>query len=185
MKDISLHILDIVQNSIVAESSLIEISVEEDNTNDKLRLRIIDNGKGMSSEMLNSVTDPYTTTRTTRKVGMGIPLLRLNAERTGGCLTIFSELSKGTTIAAEFNSAHIDCIPLGDTAGVVVLLVSGNPNVDFIYNHKKNGNLYSFNTMEVREILEEVSIADPNISRYMKELIQINLEELKINTLGY
>jgi len=185
MKDISLHILDIVQNSLVAGANLIEVTIDEDDADDKLTVTINDNGKGMTPEMVATITDPYTTSRTTRKVGLGIPLLKLNAERTGGRLSIKSELGKGTSLEAIFISSNIDCLTLGDIAGVVVLLVSGNPMVNFIYNHKKNGNLYCFNSNEVKEVLGEVSISDPSISRYLKEMIQSNLEELQIGSTGY
>jgi len=185
MKDLSLHILDIIQNSIVANASLIELSIDEDDKNDLLIVSITDNGKGMSQEMLKKVTDPYTTTRSTRKVGLGLPLLKQNAERTGGNLNISSELGKGTSLIATFKPSNIDCLPMGDIAGVIALTVSGNPSVNFIYNHKKNGNLYCFNTVEIKEILGDVSISEPSISMYLKEMIQSNLEELQITTLGY
>lgn len=185
MKDISLHILDITQNSIVAEANLIEITIDENDANDKLAVTIEDNGKGMSPEMVAKIADPYTTSRTTRKVGMGIPLFKLNAERTGGSLSIKSEVGKGTAIEAVFIPSNIDCLTLGDIAGVVVLLVSGNPNVDFIYNHNKNGNTYCFDSREIKEVLGDVSISDPSISKYLKEMIQTNLEELQIGSLGY
>jgi len=185
MKDISLHILDIIQNSTAANASLVEISITESDKDDLLMITIKDNGKGMSKELVNSVTDPYTTTRTTRKVGLGIPLLKQNAERTGGSLTITSELGKGTTLIATFKPSNVDCLPIGDIAGVIALTVSGNPTVDFIYNHKKNTSQYLFNTLEIKEVLGEVSIGDSSVSRYLKEMIQTNLEELQIGTLGY
>jgi len=185
MKDISLHILDIVQNSIVADAKLIEITIDEDYLNDMLTISIIDNGKGIVPELLAKITDPYTTTRTTRKVGLGIPLFKQNAERTGGYLNIKSELGKGASLVAVFIPSNIDCLTLGDVTGVIILLVSGNPGIDFIYNHKKNGNLYSFNTIEVKEILGNLSVSNPTISKYLKEMIQSNLDELQIGTLGY
>lgn len=185
MRDISLHILDIVQNSIVANASLIEISIDEDERNDLLTVSIKDNGKGMSKELLERVADPYTTSRTTRKVGLGIPLLKQNAERTGGGLSITSELGAGTMLYASFKPSNIDCLPMGDITGVIALTVSGNPSIDFIYNHKINGNLYTFNTKEVKEILGEVSIGEPSVCKYLKEMIQSNLEEIQIGTFGY
>lgn len=185
MKDISLHILDIIQNSIVANASLIEISIVEDDINDLLSISIKDNGKGMSKELCESVTDPYTTTRSTRKVGLGIPLFKQNAERTGGSLTISSQLGVGTTLIAKFVPSNIDCLPLGDIASVIALSSSGNPSVDFIYYHKKNSNLYTFSTLDIKEILGEISIATPSVSKYLKEMIQTNLEEIQIDTFGY
>lgn len=185
MKDLSLHILDIIQNSIVANASLIEISIEEDDKNDLLSIKIADNGKGMSKELVNSVTDPYTTTRTTRKVGLGLPLFKQNAERTGGTFSITSAFGKGTTVTAIFKPMNIDCLPMGDIAGTIALTTSGNPSIDFIYNHKKNGNFYCFNTIEIKEILGDISIGEPSVSKYLKEMIETNLEELQIGALGY
>ncbi len=185
MKDISLHILDIIQNSIVAKATLVEISIDEDFINDSILITIKDNGCGMSKEMIEKVTDPYTTSRTTRKVGLGIPLLKQNAERTGGGLSIKSELGVGTTLYASFKPSNIDCLPMGDIAGVISLTVSGNPSIDLIYNHKISGNLYTFSTIEVKEVLGEVSIGDPSVSKYLKEMIQSNLEEIQISTFGY
>ncbi len=185
MRDLSLHILDIIQNSVAANASLIEISIHEDVEKDLLKITIKDNGKGMSKEFVKIATDPYTTSRTTRKVGLGIPLLKQNAERTGGSLSITSELGKGTILEATFIPSNIDCLSLGDIAGVIALTVSGNPLINFIYNHNINGNLYTFNTKEVKEILEGISIAEPSVCRYLKEMIQSNLEEIQIGTFGY
>lgn len=185
MRDISLHVLDIIQNSIVADASLIEISIDEDKISDRLSVTIKDNGKGMSKELVETVTDPYTTSRTTRKVGLGIPLFKQNAERTGGGLTISSELGKGTTLCATFIPSNIDCLSMGDIAGVIALTVSGNPSIDFIYNHRINGNLYSFNTKEIKEVLGDISIGEPSVSKYLKEMIQSNLEEIQIDTYGF
>jgi len=178
MKDISLHILDIIQNSIVAKATLVEISIDEGF--DSILITIKDNGCGMNKEMIDKVTDPYTTSRTTRKVGLGIPLLKQNAERTGGSLSIKSELGVGTMLYASFKPSNIDCLPMGDIAGVISLTVSGNPSIDFIYNHKINGNLYTFNTKEIKEILGSISIGEPSVSKYLKEMIQSNLEEIQI-----
>jgi hypothetical protein len=185
MKDLSLHILDIIQNSLAANAKLIEISIDENERKDLIEIIIKDDGKGMSKEFVELVVDPYTTTRTTRKVGLGIPLFKQNAERTGGCLTINSQLGQGTTITATFKPSNIDCPVLGDIAGVIALTVSGNPSVDFIYNHKINGNLFAFNTKEVKEILGEISISDNSVFKFLKELIHSNLEEKQIESIGF
>ncbi len=118
MKDLSLHILDIVQNAIKAKATAIDIIVQ-DKDNKALDISIIDNGTGITPEMLATIDDPYTTSRTTRKVGLGIPLFKQNAERTGGHLHITSELGKGTELTAQFHQNNIDCLPLGDVSGVV------------------------------------------------------------------
>jgi hypothetical protein len=178
MKDLSLHILDIVQNSISAKATLIQISITESISSNFYKLTIEDNGCGMSSEMVEKVTDPYTTSRTTRKVGLGLPLLKQNAELANGYLSIASELGVGTTVTAMFEYNHIDRVPIGDVAGVVVMLISMNPTINFIYTHTAPQGKYRFDTQEIKEILGDVSIRDMAIQKYLKEMIQENLEEI-------
>ncbi|GHV34988.1 histidine kinase [Bacteroidia bacterium] len=178
MKDLSLHILDIAQNSISANASLIEISIVEDKAANTYSLSIKDNGKGMSKEFLEKVADPYSTTRTTRKVGLGLPLLKLNAERTGGNFKIESELEKGTVVTADFVFDNIDRIPIGDIAGVVVMLCSMNPDLDFVYTHKTPCGEYVFDTHEIKEALEGMSIQEIAIQKYLKEMLEENLNEI-------
>ena len=179
MKDLSLHILDIVQNSISAKATLIEITIEEKHQDNAYFVRIKDNGKGMSQEMVDKVTDPYVTSRTTRKVGLGLPLLKMNAERTGGHLKIISKEGIGTDVEALFIYDNIDRLPLGDIAGTIVLLASANPMIEFIYTHSVDGNQYIFDTREIKEALDEVSISDIHIFKYLKEMINENLQEIK------
>jgi len=179
MKDISLHILDIVQNSISANATMIEIGIEESQAENTYTVSIKDNGKGMTPEMTKKVSDPYVTSRTTRKVGLGLPLLMLNAERTGGHLSITSDLGKGTEVEALFVYNNIDRIPLGDMAGTIVLLASANPLIEFVYTHTVNGEQYIFDTREIKEALDEVSINDVHIFKYLKEMINENLQEIK------
>ena len=179
MKDLSLHILDIVQNSISAKATFIEIAIEENHKANTYFVRIKDNGIGMSKEMLEKVTDPYVTSRTTRKVGLGLPLLKMNAERTGGNLKISSEEGKGTEVEAEFINNNIDRLPLGDIAGTIVILASANPMIEFIYTHTVDGEQYIFDTREIKEALEDVAINDVHIFKYLKEMINENLQEIK------
>jgi hypothetical protein len=179
MKDLSLHILDIVQNSISAGARLIEILIIEDKAKDLYTLIIKDDGKGMDEEMLTQVTDPFFTTRTTRKVGLGIPLLKLNAERTGGSFSIDSSTGKGTILTATFKLSHIDRLPDGDIPGTIVLLSASNPTLEFIYTHKTPAGEYTFDTREIKEVLGDIKINDLAIYPYLKELIAGNLRELK------
>jgi hypothetical protein len=178
MKELSLHILDIVQNSIVANATLIEIKIDEDSAANTLSIEIVDNGKGMPQEVLQAVLDPYTTSRTTRKVGMGLPLLNDACKMAGGKLVVESEIGKGTLVAANFILNHIDRQPIGDMAGIVVLLVSANPNIDFIYSHSKDGNVYKFDTKEVKEALDGIPLNSPEVRKLLREIILSNLEEL-------
>jgi DNA mismatch repair ATPase MutL len=178
MKDLSLHILDIVQNSISAKASLIQIIIEEDKINNRYVLTIEDNGTGMSPEVLAKVTDPYTTSRTTRKVGLGLPLLKLNAELANGRLDITSKLDVGTKVIAIFEFEHIDRVPIGDIAGVVVMLASMNPNLEFVYKHTTPSGEYIFDTKEIKEILDDLSIQDIRIQKHLKEMIEENLKDI-------
>ncbi|MBN1927790.1 MAG: ATP-binding protein [Prolixibacteraceae bacterium] len=175
----SLHILDIVQNSISAESNLIEIVVDESVKNDKYSIAITDNGKGMDNETLQQVTNPFFTSRTTRKVGIGISLLKQNAEQAGGTFTINSKVGEGTTVKAVFQFSNIDRPIMGDIAGTMTLLIGANPNIRFIYNHNTNLGSFEFDTNEVIEELEGIPISHPDIIKALKELINENLEMIE------
>jgi K+-sensing histidine kinase KdpD len=178
MKELSLHVLDIVQNSIVAGASSVDISIREDFVADSMSIIIADNGKGIPAEMLQKVTDPYTTSRTTRKVGMGLPLLQDACRSSGGSLKIESVEGKGTAVTVTLGLSHIDRQPLGDIAGVVVLLVSANPKIEFRYTHQRNDEEYVFDTQEVRETLDGMPLNSPDIMKILREMILLNLEEL-------
>lgn len=178
MIELSLHLLDIAQNSIVAGAKTMGITIVENAETDVLSIKITDDGKGMTPEVLASVMDPYTTSRTTRKVGLGLPLLNDACISTGGKLTIESELGKGTQVEATLGLNHIDRQPLGDIAGVVVMLITSNPLIRFVYNHTKNGNEYQLDTLEVNEVLDGMPINSPQVARMLKEMITSNLEEL-------
>lgn len=179
MKDLSLHILDIVQNSTRAQASLVEIEVDENVATNQLSILIKDNGTGMPPEMVEQVTDPFVTSRTTRKVGMGIPLFKQSAEQSGGHLSIFSELGVGTTLVATFRLDNIDTPPLGDLAGVIAMTASGNPSINFIFSYKYNNLLYEFDTREVKQILGSTPITDPKIAAFLRDMIKENIEETK------
>lgn len=171
MKELSLHILDIAQNSISAGCTRLELSLTEQDG--RLTLVIGDNGRGMTPEFLASVTDPFTTTRTTRKVGLGLPLLRMAAEQTGGSLAIESTVGVGTTVTARFFSGHIDCPPLGDMAGTVALLVQGAPDVDTVYTHTTSRGSFTFDTREIRAVLGEgISLAEPEVAVWMRGYLE-------------
>lgn len=179
MKDLALHILDILQNSVSAGASLVKISIDELPEKDKYNIKIGDNGKGMDAGMVQKVTDPFFTTRTTRKVGLGLPLLKQNAERTGGFLAIHSQPGKGTELEAEFSFSHIDRLPTGDIAGILSLTASSYPGIDFMYTHTTPAGTYLFETKEIKEILEEIPISNPRVIAFMKDLITDNLIEIK------
>jgi hypothetical protein len=179
MKDLALHILDILQNSVTAGATRIELEIDEIPEKDIYSVKFTDNGKGMDASMIQQVTDPFFTTRTTRKVGLGIPLLKQNAERTGGNLMINSFPGKGTEVEARFGYDHIDRLPTGDVAGTMALTVSSYPAIDFIYSHKTPEGTFIFDTKEIKETLEDVPISNPQVIAFMKDLIRENLEAIK------
>ena len=173
MKEISLNILDISENSVKAKATLVSILIEEDT--EMLRLTISDNGTGMTEEVLRSVTDPFYTTRTTRKVGMGIPLLKFAAEQTGGSLTVASRHfesypdTHGTDVCAVFYKNHIDFTPLGDAASSLVTLIQGHPDIDFAYRHTTPKIDVSLDTRELREVLEGVPLDTFEVLSWIRE----------------
>ena len=176
MKELALHILDITKNSVSADAEHIELTLTE-TADHTLTIVITDDGRGMSPEFLAQVTDPFTTTRTTRKVGMGLPLYRMAAEQTGGSLTVESTEGEGTKVTAVFHTDHLDCPPMGDLAGTVALLIQGSPWVDFTVERTTPKGFYFFSTEEVREYLgNEVSLDEPEVflwlSSYLEELEQ-------------
>lgn len=173
MRELSLNILDIVQNSITAGASLITVRVEEVSAADRLTIAVEDNGKGMTAEQVARVMDPFYTTRTTRKVGMGIPLFRMAAEMAGGSLDIDSVPGEGTRVTAAFGLSHIDRMPLGDMAGTLSALIRLNPQVDFVYRHRRDGREAALDTRELRQVLEGVPLDTPEVM----EWIEGSLEE--------
>ncbi len=171
MKEIALHVLDIAQNSISARAVHLDVTLEEGA--EALTLTIADDGVGMSPELLAQVSDPFTTTRTTRKMGLGLPLLRLAAEQTGGSLSIESAPGVGTTVTAVFLTNHIDCPPLGDIAGTVVLLIQGAPELELVYNHRRGDKLSHLDTRELRALLgPQVSLSEPEVILWLRDYLQ-------------
>ena len=151
MEDLSLHILDIAENSISASAKRIEIRIDEDQAQDLLIIEIKDDGKGMDEQALQKVLDPFFTTRKTRKVGLGLSLLAQAARQSNGRIEINSGPGKGTTVKAVFRFSHLDRKPMGDIYETIRTLVAGNPGVNFLYEHKRNGSVYCFDTRETGE----------------------------------
>lgn len=171
MKELSLHLLDIAQNSVAAGAGRIDLTLEENEARD-CRLVIADDGRGMSPELLERVTDPFTTTRTTRKVGLGLPLLRMTAEQTGGHVEIESRVGAGTTVTALFRAGHIDCPPLGDLPSTVSLLIQGAPDVEWTYRHTTPKGTFVLDTRELRAVLgPEVPLSEPSVALWIKEYL--------------
>lgn len=169
-----MNVLDIAQNSVAAGATLTQILLTIRNTENQMVLTIIDNGKGMSEEMVQTVTDPFCTTRTTRKVGLGLPFLKMAAEITGGALTIESTLGVGTTVTASFTLGHIDLMPLGDIAQTITSLIQCNPELDFVYTLTKDEKTFTADTREFREILDGVSFAQAAVAVWLEEYLAEN-----------
>ena len=180
MTELSLNLLDIAQNSIKADATLIVLSVKT--AGQAMTLTVEDNGHGMTAEQAEKVTDPFFTTRTTRKVGLGIPFLKMGAELTGGWFGISSEVGKGTVIKAVYNLDHINVIPLGDMASTMVTLVSGCPEIHFVYEYESNGKGFCLDTREVKRILEGVPVNDPQVLAFIRGFINENMQMLENET---
>ncbi|NTW43159.1 MAG: sensor histidine kinase [Anaerolineaceae bacterium] len=178
MKELSLHILDIAENSISASSSQITIAVLEDIVNDRLRICITDNGKGMSTEMAQKIMDPFVTSRTTRKVGLGIPLLKAAAEMCDGFLTIESQPGIGTKVTVEFQRSHIDRMPMGDLTTTILQLVVSNPQINFIFIYSVNELEYIFDDNLLKQELYDLSLTEPSILNYIKDQIETGYHEI-------
>ncbi len=177
MKELSLNILDIAENSVKARASLIEISLEE--AGETLTLIIADNGCGMKPDILKGVINPFYTTRTTRKVGLGVPLLKMAAEQTGGSVTMESVHESddpdrhGTVVTAVFYKNHIDFTPLGDIVSTMTTLIQGSPQLDFVFRHTSNDLDVSLDTREMREVLgEEVPLNTPEVLHWIAESLR-------------
>jgi anti-sigma regulatory factor (Ser/Thr protein kinase) len=180
MKEIALHIMDIVQNSIRAVAREISVTVEEVPSADILTLTIADNGSGMDEETCRWAADPWFTSRTTRRVGMGLPLLQMNATLAGGTMKITSAPGKGTTVTATFGYNHYDRPPLGDVSGTIALLIFANPAINIIYSHSFEGTEWSISSREIKEELGEEAVTDLAIVRSLKEIISENVREIAI-----
>lgn len=171
MKDLSLNLLDIAENSVKAGATLTDLSIRQEG--DRLTFRVADDGCGMTEEILRGVTDPFYTTRTTRKVGLGLPLLRMAAEQTGGSIEVQSKHKDahpddhGTVVTAVFHTDHIDCPPVGDLVATVTTLIQGHPDTDFHFLHAVDGKEVELYTRQLREILGEVSLAEFEVLQWI------------------
>jgi anti-sigma regulatory factor (Ser/Thr protein kinase) len=177
MTEISLNVLDIANNSIRAGASLIEITVQIRRDLDALTIIISDNGSGMSQEQLKQVEDPFFTTRTTRRIGLGVPFFKMAALSTGGSFKIDSTLGVGTTITAVFGLSHIDRMPLGDMNSTIHTLITLNTHIDFFYTYQFDGNQFTLDTREFRQILGGIPLNSPEVTNYIKEYLNENQNE--------
>ena len=178
MLELSMHILDIVQNSLVAGSTRVEIRIQEDLPKDLLVIEVKDNGRGISDAMLPRVTDPFVTSRTTRPVGLGLPLLKEATERCEGCLEVYSEENRGTRVVARFRLDHFDRAPLGDMGETMGILIAANPSVGFLYEHRVDAKIYLLETREMRQVLGSIGLDDPSVLDFVRQDIQMGLKKI-------
>lgn len=180
MPEISLNILDVAQNSISAGSLMTEIEICIDTASDTLEVMIADNGSGMTQDQAARVVDPFFTTRTTRKVGLGVPFLKMAAEFAGGSYSMESEPGKGTKISAVFGLRHIDRMPLGDMAGTMISMIGSNPDLDFIFRYSVDKNSFIMDTREIRQVLEGIPLCEPEVLNYISEYINENIDAVGV-----
>lgn len=181
MKDLSLHILDIVQNSIRAKAKLVEITITEQPEENRLTICITDNGSGMSRDEVKRAIDPFYTSRTTRKVGLGLSLFKQNAEMTGGTFNLESELGKGTKVTATFGLNHLDRPVMGDLVGSLLILLCSSDELDYVFKHQTPSGEFILDSREIKQTLEDVSINHPDIRAFLKEMLEENLKRIQIS----
>ncbi len=178
MQELSMNILDIAENSVRAGAALIEVTVDECLSKDLMTVTVADNGCGMTQEQLNNVIDPFYTTRTTRKVGLGVPFFKMAAELTGGNFEIQSTAGKGTVITARFVRSSIDRMPLGDINETIYTLIHCNPQIDFVYTRRFDNDVIQLDTREFRRILDGVELNDPTVSKFIRDFLAENTSDL-------
>jgi len=181
LREIALHILDIAANSISAGAANITISIIANHRDDILEIMIADDGKGMSPEMVQMVTDPFTTSRTERNVGLGIPLLKAAAEACHGWFGIDSERGKGTKVQVGFQLGHIDRMPLGDLPNTFLGLIIGTPDVHWVFRVKNDEQEFYFDDAELKKELGSDCLAEPEVIHYVRELFTEGIEALALN----
>lgn len=178
MDDISLHVLDIAENSIRAAATRIEITLTRDVKNDLLHVVLVDNGRGMDPETLAKVRDPFFTTKG-KKTGLGIPLLAQAAEQTGGTISIESAPGRGTRVSITFTWSHVDRPAIGSMADTVLTLLAGHPDLDYVYEEREDGRVFRFDTREIKNDLGDVPINNPGaltaIRGMLKEQIKFEM----------
>ncbi len=181
MRELALHILDIAENSISANADEIKIIVEENLELDLLRIFVQDNGKGMDPEKLAKVIDPFVTSRTTRKVGLGIPFFKAAAEACDGTFNIQSTPGEGTIINVSFKHSHIDRMPLGNISSTLQTLIIGTPNIHWIFEYYFNGNSFVFDDKPIKQTLDGVPLSEPAVMKFIREMLENGIQEARQN----
>ncbi len=181
MKELAMHVYDLMENSTAADSTLVSLTIRDSLKDNIFHFTIQDNGRGMTPEFLARVTDPYTTSRTTRKVGLGLPLIKMNTENCGGGMNITSQVGVGTRLEFWFQHNHWDRPPMGDLPGTLVLLLSAHQDIHFVITYTTDVDTFQLDTDELREALGDMSLNDIHIINYLREMITENLREIQAN----
>jgi anti-sigma regulatory factor (Ser/Thr protein kinase) len=181
VRELSLHIMDLLENSIAAGATLIHIEVSEQRKTNRLEITIKDNGRGIPAHLLKQVVNPFYTTRKTRRGGLGLPLFREASRRCAGDFRIRSEEGEGTEVYASFKRDHVDLAPFGDIAATLTSVIVGNPDVDFVYRHHMDGDVFQLDTRDVKQELKDVPIHHPDVIRFLTRLIRDSLTALRQN----
>lgn len=181
MKELAMHVYDLMENSTAANSTEVKLTIRDSLKDNIYAFTIEDNGKGMTPEFMAKVTDPYTTSRTTRKVGLGLPLIKMNTENCGGGMKLQSEVGKGTRLDFWFQHNHWDRPPMGDLAGTIVMLCAAHEDIHIIYKHITDDDEFVFDTDEIHEALDGMSMNDVKVMGWLKDMVQENLEAIHYN----
>ncbi len=181
MKELAMHVYDLMENSTAANSTEVKLTIRDSLKDNIYAFTIEDNGKGMTPEFMAKVTDPYTTSRTTRKVGLGLPLIKMNTENCGGGMKLQSEVGKGTRLDFWFQHNHWDRPPMGDIAGTIVMLCAAHEDIHIIYKHITDEDEFVFDTDEIHEALDGMSMNDVKVMGWLKDMVQENLEAIHYN----
>jgi len=181
VRELALHLLDIAENSVAAKAQNITISVNEDHHADRLQMSVIDDGCGMDEATVARVIDPFFTSRTTRKVGLGLPFLKQAAESCNGNMQIISTPGKGTQVKVEFQYSHIDRMPLGDLAGTFLSLLIASPEINWDFNYIVDGKEFRFESLPVTQALQGISLTEPSILTYLRESIESGVAEVLLD----
>lgn len=182
MRELSLNILDICQNSITAKATLVIIDIKADTLKNFITIKISDNGTGIEKELLKNITSPFTTTRTTRRVGMGLPLFKMAAEITGGSFNIVSQVGKGTAVTGKFKLHSIDRMPMGELEETIITLIANNSGAEIVLNYKIDSKAFKFDTRAVKKTIQSNDLTDFQTLNFLKEYLKENIESTKGGT---
>lgn len=181
MRELALHLLDIAENSIAARAKNISILVQEETGPDRLKILVKDDGVGMPPEIVSQVTDAFYTSRTTRKVGLGLPLLKDAAEACNGSLTVNSTVGVGTSVAVDFQRSHIDRMPLGDLSTTFLSLLISNPQIHWFFQYRVDDKVFEFDDTPVKECIGDLSLTEPEVLAYLRETIQNGIDNVAVS----